>query len=41
VVEGKLRRLFSFFDVVHLMIHFPSFVESGKEDVQHVPAVPM
>jgi hypothetical protein len=24
-----------FFDVVHLMIHFPSFVESEKEDMQH------
>jgi hypothetical protein len=24
-----------FFDVVHLMIHFPSFVESEKEDMQN------
>jgi hypothetical protein len=24
-----------FFDVVHLMIHFPSFVDSEKEGVQH------
>ena len=24
-----------FFDVVHLMIHFPSFVQSEKEGMQH------